>query len=90
MVKWSKLHKQEDELGEMVEDLSEAQSLAFSIAMEIDFKTFLIIYSKADAEAVVKVKEKYNKVSHIAEYIFKRHGGDEDSLRNFIEVFNDL
>ena len=88
MVRWKKLHESQD-LSSLYEKMSEAQLLAFSIGEAVNYQTLVILESKFKAEKIADLKEKFDKPSKVAEFIYKKFKGDYDAMSAFVEAFNE-
>lgn len=85
MLAWKKVHTSED-LD--VDKLSDAQVAAFAIAATIDFSAFIILESKFNTDKLDTLRKKFNRPSHVAEYVFKKFKGDLDAMERFITEYN--
>lgn len=87
MVAWKKLHKSED-LEEVAGDMTEAQLMAFSISEAINYETLIILQARFDVSKLPDLREKFNKPSKLAEFVYKKFKGDAEAMQAFIEGFN--
>lgn len=87
MVEWKKLHKSA-EIFELVDEMSRAQLLAFSIGEAVNFETLVILQSNFDSSKLDKLRAKFARPSNVAEFIFKKFKGDELAMVEFIDAFN--
>jgi len=87
MVAWKKIHTTES-LMDIKDDMSEAQLMAFSIAEAVNYETLVIIESKFKGDKIEGLKDRFNRPSKVAEYIYKKFKGDQDEMMGFITAFN--
>ena len=54
----------------------------------INYETLIILQARFDVSKLPDLREKFNKPSKLAEFVYKKFKGDAEAMQAFIEGFN--